>query len=113
MTIDYYDELRAVANDFRSLEWERNLWANQPALVSKSKKRVCQYLGQEYDPNEYDLVENSWDHDHCAFCNITIKDCDCGKCVKEGYKNGGSWLCPDCYSHIIKNGEDPESYLKT
>jgi len=113
MTYDFYDELREIATDFRSLKWDRKLWTNQPALVAKSGKSVCQYLGQEFDPNEYDLVDNAWNHDHCEFCNVTIKDCDSGRCITEGYVNEGTWLCPDCFEHIIKNEEDPESYLQS
>jgi hypothetical protein len=112
MSDSYYKELRDYADECLSMHLELRIWMKQPALVNKSKMEYRWYDGQEYDPQLFDLVEDAWDHDHCEFCNSTIKDCDCGECVKEAYENDGKWMCQGCFEHLIENGEEPEIYLK-
>ena len=47
-----------------------------PALVEKKPPPGHQawreYIGQAFDPEEFDLVPNLWDHQHCIVCDFTI-----------------------------------------
>jgi hypothetical protein len=33
-----------------------------------------QYTGQPFDPEEYELVEGGWDHEHCDVCWARVED---------------------------------------
>jgi len=113
MDKSYYQELRDYAEECRSKEWQLKVWAKQPALVNKSKTELRKYVGQKYDSKQFNLVNDAWDHDHCQFCWASIRDCDCGECIKEAFEYKGRWICPNCFEHLIKNAEDPETYLKS
>lgn len=109
----YYQELRELAEKLRTLQWEKMVWKKGPALRKKDGGSLQNYYGQSYDPKEFDLIEDGWEHDHCEFCWITISDCDHEKCSHQAYTCEDVLICPDCYQHIIRGGEDPEQYLKS
>jgi hypothetical protein len=110
----YYNDLRKYAAECMVQKWELLTWVKQPALVNKERTKSCQYTGQQYDPKKFDVDPQGWDHEHCRFCFVTISDCGHSNCCGEGYTNGDNeWICPDCFEHLITNGEDPELFLET
>ena len=32
------------------------------------------YTGDPFDPDEYELIEDGWDHEHCDVCSATVVD---------------------------------------
>ncbi|MDR1101375.1 MAG: hypothetical protein LBL34_03360 [Clostridiales bacterium] len=68
---------------------EKNDWR----LQSQDK-----YLkGAELKKKEYKPASETWDHDHCVFCNekFMLKD----GCLKQGYyyPTNEMWICENCY----------------
>jgi hypothetical protein len=58
------------------------------------------YTGQEYDPEEYEVVEEGWDHEHCHVCWVRIEPGD-------GYWQSAEEhpleLCLACYERLAAN----------
>jgi hypothetical protein len=58
------------------------------------------YRGQDYDPEEFELVEGGWDHEHCHLCGAHIDDGD-SYWANEDEDWGLVDLCAKCYSDAI------------
>lgn len=56
------------------------------------------FTGQEYDPSEYELVVDAWDHEHCWICHakIEVGDSYWASVEPEGYE-----LCHGCHERYI------------
>ena len=79
-----------------------------PALLGKGPQGMStKYTGQDYDPEEYDLVEDGWDHDHCLFCWQSICDCGSENCTCTGFTDGDEWICESCHQMVIVEKKDP------
>lgn len=113
MSDNYYTELREYAVECKSKQWELRKWTKQPALIDKKRTEIRLYTGQQYDPKYYEVDPQGWDHDHCEFCFVTICNCEHNECCNEGYTDDRTWICPDCFQHLVVNSEDPEEFLKS
>ncbi len=86
----------------RRLTWTFSNWTPTPALIDKSGGSSRQYIGQNFDPKYFDLVEDGWTHDHCEICSRVISNIQ-GYGDTEGYKgDNGEWICKECYNLFIK-----------
>lgn len=47
----------------------------------------------------YSQPRPDWDHDHCAFCTVTIMEGDHPDTLQEAYvtEDGQHWVCPSCF----------------
>ena len=96
----------------RQLTWTYKRWAPSPALVDKSGGSSRQYVGQNFDPKYFDVIEDGWTHDHCEICFTTISDKD-GYGDTDGYKtNNNEWVCKDCYNLFI-NTDNIQDIIKS
>jgi hypothetical protein len=107
---------------FRRCTFARRVFASYPSLRAKKPLdgggdwHISKpYIGEPFDPDEYELREGGWDHEHCDVCFATITD--------------GMWywpnvdpdagqvdLCEACYPNVLKllavepsTGANPES----
>ena len=82
----------------RDGDWHLEQWKNRPALVGRRDGHMLatEYVGQAFDPDEWELIADYWDHQHCAFCWAKIAERGVGDFC-EGYTNGKRWVCPDCF----------------
>jgi hypothetical protein len=96
---DYY---KRTWGDTIDKEFTRTVFVPYPALVCKQlvngHRSWKPYYGGQYDQEEYDLVKDMWDHEHCSICNFKIT---------EGYTywfNEGRicLLCDECYEYFKK-----------
>ncbi len=74
--------------------------------MHKSGSRTSLYVGQKFDPQYIDLVDDGWTHDHCEICYkdlYEIEDPEHG----EGYTNGQDWICSECYLKYVANTSKP------
>lgn len=89
----------------RRFRYELRPWRKQYALVSKDKMRFQQSNPEaEYDPSEWDLVPDAWDHDHCSLCWAHICDHPEHGCA-EAYVSAepyGVWVCPPCFQQKLE-----------
>ena len=48
----------------------------------------------------YKKPRESWDHDHCSFCWVTITDDDFAKVIHEAYATADNkyWVCKECFA---------------
>ena len=87
-------------------------FSTRPALVKKELVngwRVTQdYHGGPYDKTVFDLVQGTWDHEHCSVCYFTIRD------GHTYWENGNRiiLLCDACYEAYrmsCEQGNSPKS----
>ena len=109
------NSLLETVDYLRQLSWTLQLWTTRPALIDKKGGSSRPFVGQKYDPNYFDLVDNGWTHDHCEICFQTISDIkDYGDL--EGFTNyNNEWVCKSCFDLFIKpnNVKPIISSLKT
>ena len=85
----------------RQRPWVKQRWTPTAALVQKNGT-TSQYIGQEYDPNDYDLIEDGWTHDHCSICWFTLHESEVSE-ENTGWTDGKrKWLCCECYEKFIE-----------
>jgi hypothetical protein len=93
---------------FRARSWTRQAWVPRPALRGKGRAGggLELFLGQEFDPNRYELIQDAWSHDHCPLCGEEISDLPHAP-YHDGYVHGGEWICPTCYERWVGSGAPP------
>lgn len=110
MATAWEKERDEMVEAFKKDNWTLQKWTMQPALVARDGRQIAFYHGQEYDAEKFDLVLDGWGHDHCELCFKTITDFvrEDAKApvVDEGYTNGDSWVCCECFRKYL--GDQPE-----
>jgi hypothetical protein len=77
-------------------------WFPRPGLKEKNTDFVSRlYIGQSYDKNQFDLVENGWINDHCEICFKTIGEEENEYVETEGYFDGSDWICKSCFEELV------------
>ncbi len=108
--MEYEEHMRTLARDSRQKEWSKRKWTPSPALVGKGPQGMAtKYKGQQYDPEQYELVHDGWDHDHCLFCWQSICDCGGENCTSIGFTDGDDWICESCHQRVIVEKKDPKT----
>lgn len=57
--------------------------------------------GLEFWKKEYKKFNDSWEHDHCEFCNSKFCEPQAeSDCLHGGYatKDNYRWICEDCFA---------------
>lgn len=83
--------------------WYLKKWKPTPALIDKSSKTSRQYVGQNYNQMDFDLVLDGWTHDHCEFCTKTISDSE--DYLTKGYNLENDWICEECYNLFMQTDD--------
>lgn len=86
-------------------KWQFRKWFARPALIDKKSGSSRLYVGQRFEPNYFDLVEDGWIHDHCdicfrVICSVKNKDSD-----DAGFFNGDDWICESCFNKLKDSQE--------
>ncbi|WP_339791433.1 hypothetical protein [uncultured Imperialibacter sp.] len=89
--------------------WTFKTWNPTPALVDKKSGTTRFYVGQNYDPKYFDLIQDGWTHDHCEICSKRIMDKE-DYAETHGYELDGNWICQECYD-IFMAPDDIEKEL--
>lgn len=56
--------------------------------------------GLEFRKKQYKRFSETWEHDHCEFCNSKFCEPQDGlDCLHEGYatEDNYRWICEDCF----------------
>ena len=85
----------------RSKKWQKASWKRRPALIAKKGGASSLYIGQTFDPEKFNLVEDGWEHDHCEICWWTLCDSDNPE-ENTGYTDGKDWVCSECYEKLLQ-----------
>jgi hypothetical protein len=95
---------------FKSLIWNFRKWLPASTLKDKSGTTV-NYIGQKYNPNEWDLNETGWSHDHCEICTLILHESE-DALEQFGYTDdNGHWLCYECFRKIISEDYDSTEFV--
>ena len=103
-TSEYYQELSQA----RGSTFVQHTFAPGPALVARSEsggyRQSVEYRGEPFDPAQYDLVAEAWNHDTCTVCRFRINP---GHTYWESLDR--VWLlCDECHAHAIGLGASSE-----
>jgi hypothetical protein len=102
------DYVRRNVERLAGHNFELKEWLPSAALFPISGSDAsAKYHGQSFDPAEFRLVEDGWDHDHCPFCHITVSDRAYDGGITEGYTDGYNWVCPKCYRQHLEGEVAP------
>lgn len=104
--------LKDIVPELRQTTFTRLEWKPLPALADKKRKSFTPYVGQDYDPNFFEVIENGWTHDDCAVCFRSIASFLNEYTDNVAYYNGDDWVCKSCY-HTLINVEDFEKALNS
>lgn len=97
---------RQCLDDCRGKQFVRKTFVSYPSLRSIESAAWDEeheyhfsvpYIGQEFDPENLELLEGGWDHEHCHVCNARI---EAGDTYWQCYEPHPLELCPDCYQRL-------------
>jgi len=94
----YYDDNAIPLKGFTFAQY---LFSAAPALVALHPKNGSrewhEFTGQLFDPHEWRLEEQRWDHQHCRVCQFSIEE---GMTYWSTEDERGI-LCDACYEHYL------------
>jgi len=103
---------RQMAAEFRGHTWALVEFRPRAGLWHRLSKRMEPFVGQPYDPSTCEVIQDAWDHEHCAFCGQTVTSTSQTNAIAAAYQHDKDWLCPDCHNRIVVNGEDPARVIE-
>lgn len=69
------NHIREIIEEIEKENYTFKNWFPRPGLKEKNTDFVSRlYIGQSYDKNQFDLVEDGWINDHCEICFKTLGD---------------------------------------
>jgi hypothetical protein len=94
------DDQKALVEDASAL-WVRTRFEKVPGYwVPINGGKMLTKVSKDEKIPERAVVENTtWDHENCELCRQTISEYHTHQ--QEGYTDGKSWLCVDCYNNYI------------
>jgi len=106
------NHIREIIEEIEKDHYTFKNWFPRPGLKEKNTDFVSRlYIGQSYDKNQFDLVENGWINDHCEICFQTIGE-EANEYVEtSGYFDGYDWICKSCFEELVM-AENIETALK-
>lgn len=88
--------------ELRKFKWSFTNWSFRPALVDINGNSR-EYLGQDFDSDKFELIENGWTHDHCEICFTNISEGDNNSDFEiDGFEYDSDWICKCCYENLIE-----------
>lgn len=106
------NHIREMIEEIEKNHYSFTNWFPRPGLKEKNTDFVSRlYIGQSYDKNQFDLVENGWIHDHCEICFQTIGQETNEYVETSGYFDGYDWVCKSCFEELVM-AENIETVLK-
>lgn len=79
----------------KKLNWTRQNWKPQKALIEKNSNNVRLYTGQKFNLDYFELKDEGWTQDHCDICFQNISEADL--CAI----SGGNVICNNCFIDFI------------
>lgn len=97
-TDDYY---RSRFQEIIDKDFDQVVFSNFPGLISKKlvngHRMWKPYKGGNYTQEEFDLIEDMWDHEHCSLCDFKIMD---GHTYWHN-ADGIELICDECREHFL------------
>jgi hypothetical protein len=94
-------DLRARIEECRRRQWRRQRWARHDALVHRGDGMALPYVGQPFDPAEFEVVRGGWTRNFCEVCRWELFESDDPQ-HSVGYTDGRRWICSECHDRYIR-----------
>lgn len=99
---DYY---RTRFNEINDKHFVRKTFISIPALITRQPvnghRLWIPFHGDDYDREQFDIVNDTWEHEHCSICFFKI-DVDYTYWAS---KKRSSVLCDECYDAFERHTE--------
>jgi len=95
-------QLAAARSDPAAWTRRRFQPADEIRLHTSNGRIISKRLPRGAPRPSGDVVQDGWDHDHCALCWATISLAEGGEPV--AYSDGRDWLCTTCFAKFIASG---------
>lgn len=106
------NHIREMTQEIEKENFTFKNWFPRPGLKEKNTDFVSRlYIGQSYDKNQFDLVENGWLNDHCEICFKSLGEEENEYVETSGYFDGYDWICKSCFEELVM-AENIETVLK-
>ncbi len=99
-----FDYVLAMLEGVKRDKLVRATWQPRDALVRLDGSRATIYTGQTFDPKQFEIKREFWDHDHCQVCMWTFSKSEDPE-KTDGYTDGYNWLCMECHRRFIDGHE--------
>jgi hypothetical protein len=85
----------------KTRNWQLKRFTTKPGIwiPTDSGSLLARAEDHQILPEGGVLDNSAWDHEHCELCFEKISDRV--NCQKDGYTDGSSWLCRNCYQTYI------------
>jgi len=93
--------LQAMIDNCRKRQWRQQRWTRRDALMQLSGGMTVPYVGQPYEPSEFEVVRGGWKRNVCEICGWELFESD-DKQHSVGYTDGRRWLCSECHDNLIR-----------
>ncbi len=94
-----FDDIKESVDWASNQTWKRQKWVPWSALVSKGK--ISEYIGQQFNSEYTELVEDGWSHDHCMICWWSLRESDEPEHGEDFTTDGRSWICSECHEQFV------------
>lgn len=106
------NHIREMIEEIEKENYTFKKWFPRPGLKEKNTDFVSRlYIGQSYDKNQFDFVEDGWINDHCEICFKTLGKEENEHVETSGYFDGYDWICKSCFEELVM-AENIETVLK-
>ena len=96
------NHIREMIKEIEKENYSFKNWFPRPGLKEKNTDFVSRlFIGQSYDKNHFDLVEDGWINDHCEICFNTLGDEPTEYVEISGYFDGYDWICKSCFEDLV------------
>jgi ribonuclease inhibitor len=93
-----FEDIRESVENAKQSFWTRQIYKRPIALVEKGNGTLRTFVGQEFDPEYFEISDTAWTHDHCAICSYRIDD---SEPRQEAYSDGYNWICYECFNQFL------------
>lgn len=94
-------EVKDMVESFRKRQWRRQRWTHRDALVQRGGGMMVPYVGQPYNPAEFEVVRGGWKRNLCEICSWEL--CESSEEAHAfGYTDGHRWICSECHDRLVR-----------
>jgi len=94
-------DLQPMIESCRKRQWRRQRWARRDALVQRNGGMTVPYVGQSYNPSEFQVVPGGWKRNMCEICGWELFE-SIDEQHSAGYTDGRRWICSECHDSVIR-----------
>lgn len=94
-------DLKDIIDSLRKRQWKRQRWTQRDALVQRGGGMTVPYVGQPYNPKEFEVVRGGWKRNLCEICAWELFE-STDERHSSGYTDGHRWICSECHDRLLR-----------